>query len=75
MVFLVTKLLSKIEEMETQRFDLSSKLQQELKDDDITGKLAGEPEHTHESIYQKEIKKHDLQCGYLRQNLAAQEMV
>ena len=52
-VELVTKLVSKIEEMESQRSELSTKLQSDLKNDDITGKLAGEAEHTHANIYAK----------------------
>ena len=40
-----------------------------------TGKLAGEPVHSHEAIYEKELSKHDATCGYLRKNLAAQEQI
>ena len=89
-VELVTKLVSKIEEMESQRKDLGkfflsyncnilrslgTKLRTNLDNDDITGHLAGEPDHTHGDIYSRELKKHDDMCAYIRQNLAAQENI
>ena len=52
-----------------------TKLRTNLDNDDITGHLAGEPDHTHGDIYSRELKKHDDMCAYIRQNLAAQENI
>ena len=52
--------------MERQREELSTKLRADLEGDDITGKLAGEPENTHQTIYERELKKHDELSGYIR---------
>jgi len=69
---MVNQLIAKIKEMEQQRTQQTELLHKELDEDDITGKLAGEPEMIHSEIFEREIKKHDKRIGYLRQNLAAQ---
>lgn len=69
---MVSMLLSKIREMENQREEQRKLLKDELDQDNITGKLAGEPDHLHTKIFDSEIAKHDVRIGYLRQNLSAQ---
>jgi len=69
---MVSMLLSKIREMENQREEQRKLLKDELDQDNITGKLAGEPDHLHAKIFDSEIAKHDVRIGYLRQNLSAQ---
>ena len=69
---MVSMLLSKIREMENQREEQRKLLKNELDQDNITGKLAGEPDHLHSKIFDSEIAKHDIRIGYLRQNLSAQ---
>ena len=72
---MVNQLISKIKEMEQQRTQQAELLHKELEDDDITGKLAGEPEMIHSEIFIRELQKHEKRIGYLRQNLAAQENI
>lgn len=61
--------------MVLQREEQTKILKKELDEDDITGKLAGEPEMLHNEIFDRELAKHDKRLGYIRQNLAAQEKI
>ena len=61
--------------MVQQREEQTKILKKELDSDDITGKLAGEPEMLHNEIFDRELAKHDKRVGYIRQNLAAQEKI
>ena len=72
---MVKQLVAKIKEMEQQRTQQAQLLHKELEGDDITGKLAGEPEMIHGEIFERELKKHEKRVGYIRQNLAAQENI
>ncbi|XP_053386604.1 tyrosine-protein phosphatase non-receptor type 23-like [Mercenaria mercenaria] len=71
----LNNLLSKIEEMKTQRQTLEEQLRKEVLEDDITGVLCKQESINREVLFSEQLKKHDKTSGLIRQNLTAQNNI
>ncbi|KAL4217444.1 Tyrosine-protein phosphatase non-receptor type 23 [Mactra antiquata] len=65
-------LLSKIDEMRTQRQTLEDSLRKEILEDDITGVLVQQEGANRDVLFKEQLKKHDKTSSFIRQNLTAQ---
>ncbi|KAK7498289.1 hypothetical protein BaRGS_00010549 [Batillaria attramentaria] len=68
------RLLSKVDEMKSQRATLEQQFREQIQKDDITSVLVAQ-ESSKESIYEAQLKKHDNVIGLIRQNVAAQSNI
>ncbi|XP_017769323.1 PREDICTED: tyrosine-protein phosphatase non-receptor type 23 [Nicrophorus vespilloides] len=69
-------LLSKVEEMKTQRVNLWVQLRDSAHQDDITNALVTrEPDQTLESVFKQELEKHKKSESIIDQNLVAQDNI
>ncbi|XP_052812230.1 tyrosine-protein phosphatase non-receptor type 23-like isoform X2 [Mya arenaria] len=65
-------LLSKIEEMRTQRQSLEDELRKSILEDDITGALCKQEGVNREKLFSEQLQKHDKNVSLIKQNLSAQ---
>ncbi|XP_074662602.1 tyrosine-protein phosphatase non-receptor type 23-like [Tubulanus polymorphus] len=70
----IRMLLGKIEQMKTQRTELTEKLRENIRADDITLQLVSSDQSNTE-VFQKHLSKHDELRGILSQNLSAQDNI
>lgn len=68
-------LLSKVDEMKSQRSMLEKQLRDALQSDDISSKVISHPESKLDELYDQELKKFDQQIELLNQNLSAQDNI
>ncbi|CAH0557308.1 unnamed protein product [Brassicogethes aeneus] len=69
-------LVSKVEEMRSQRAMLWAEFREALHNDDITGVLVTkQPEQTLDQVFKKELEKHKQMSDLIKQNTAAQENI
>ena len=67
------KIISKVDEMKSQRVKLMNDLRTAVQEDDITSSLAQKGDRVDkEVLFRDEIKKHDKMVSIMRQNIAAQ---
>ncbi|XP_052237529.1 tyrosine-protein phosphatase non-receptor type 23-like isoform X2 [Dreissena polymorpha] len=71
----LNSLLSKIEEMRTQRQTLEEQLRKSILEDDITAVLCKKESFNKESLFSEQLKKHEKTTSLIRQNLSAQNNI
>ncbi|CAD6196187.1 unnamed protein product [Caenorhabditis auriculariae] len=71
----IRRIITKIEEMQKQRLTLLSRLDEELKADNIAKKLVSDRDFDPEKTFATELGKHQQTVSYLKANIAAQETI
>ncbi|XP_030829593.1 tyrosine-protein phosphatase non-receptor type 23 [Strongylocentrotus purpuratus] len=69
------KLVTKVDEMKTQRQTLEQQLRDHIRDDDVTGGIVTRTKGSMQEFFQNELKKHETLITYLEQNLSAQDNI
>lgn len=73
----LVSLLEKVEEMKSQRQELSKRFQRAIQDDDLTKVIASRQNEISNpsEFFQEQLKKHEQLITYLNQNLQAQDNI
>uniref|UniRef100_A0A914XZ19 BRO1 domain-containing protein n=1 Tax=Panagrolaimus superbus TaxID=310955 RepID=A0A914XZ19_9BILA len=69
------EMVEKVEEMRKGRIQLFENFKDDLENDDITSKILAEKDFSMDSLFEKELKKHDKAVQIIEMNLNAQDKI